>query len=310
MTKRRLRIGSRGSRLALAQTELVCARLRELYPEIAFEVEVIKTLGDVARTASLSAIGGKGVFTKEIEEALLAARIDLAVHSLKDLPTTLPRGLKLGAILEREDPRDALIARAKADGSATAHLRALRSGAVIGTSSLRRLVQVKRMRADLEVREIRGNVDTRLRKLDEESYDAIILAAAGLNRLQLAHRITALFSTDEMLPAVGQGALAIEIRAADLDLERLLAPLDHGPTRCATAAERAFLRALGGGCRLPIAAHARCEGERLLIEGMIASADGAHLVRSSLEGRRDQAEAIGERLAEKIKEASATDLSF
>ncbi|MER3427299.1 MAG: hydroxymethylbilane synthase [Pyrinomonas sp.] len=303
--KEQLKLGSRGSPLALRQAELVRARLRALYPHLAFEVVPIRTTGDVVHSAPLSAIGGRGVFTKEIEEALLRGRIDLAVHSLKDLPTTCPHGLVIAATPEREEARDALVLPANAPAVT---LKTLARNAVIGTSSPRRAAQLRSVRPDLRLRELRGNVDTRLRKLDQGSYDAIILAAAGLRRLGLAQRISALLETSEILPAVGQGALAIEAREDDADLIALLASLDHGPTRRATAAERAFLRALGGGCQLPIAAHAQCDGRRLRIEGLIASLDGTRIVRERLDVEDADPEEVGAQLADLILRAGGSEL--
>ncbi len=281
------------------------ARLCALHPHLAIEIEIIRTTGDVVRTAPLSAIGGRGVFTKEIEEALLDGRIDLAVHSLKDLPTTCQRGLVIAATPEREEARDALVLPTNAP---FVTFETLARGAVVGTSSPRRATQLKNARPDLRVLELRGNVDTRLRKLDQGLYDAIILAAAGLRRLELAHRISALLETSEMLPAVGQGALAIEARAEDADLIALVAPLDHAPTRRATTAERAFLRALGGGCQLPIAAHARCDGKRLCIEGLIASADGERIVRQRLDVEDADPEVVGAQLADLVLQAGGHEL--
>lgn len=281
------------------------ARLCALHPHLAIEIEIIRTTGDVVRTAPLSAIGGRGVFTKEIEEALLDGRIDLAVHSLKDLPTTCQRGLVIAATPEREEARDALVLPTNAP---FVTFETLAQGAVVGTSSPRRAAQLKNARPDLRVRELRGNVDTRLRKLDQGLYDAIILAAAGLRRLGFAQRISALLETSEMLPAVGQGALAIEARAEDADLVTLVAPLDHAPTRHATTAERAFLRALGGGCQLPIAAYARCDGKRLCIEGLIASADGERIVRQRLDVEDADPEVVGAQLADLVLQAGGHEL--
>src|SRR2546423_9836412 len=248
-------IGSRGSKLALWQANWVQAQLTALRPEANVRIEIFKTSGDVMRDVPLAVSGGKGAFTKELEEALLDRRIDIAVHSLKDLPTILPDGLVISAITERADPHDALVLRA--DASQTdATLRSLPEGAIVGTSSLRRQAQLRFLRPDVQIRDVRGNVDTRLRKLDEGQYDALILASAGLRRLGFAARISASVSPDVMLPAVGQGALGIETRAADADTNTLIELLDDAPTRAACTAERALLRALGGGCQVPIAAHA------------------------------------------------------
>lgn len=300
----RLIIGSRGSRLALWQAEQAKARLLDLNPDLQIQIEVIKTTGDV-KPDPLSVIGGKGVFTKELEEALLAKRIDIAVHSLKDLPTILPAQLSISAICEREDPRDALILRA---GAKAESLRELPSGFVVGTSSQRRLAQLKSLRDDLVVKDLRGNVDTRVRKLDEGQYDALILASAGLIRLGLKDRISAAISPSEILPAVGQGAIAIEIRADDEVAAAAASKLNHRETELACRAERAFLRSLGGGCQFPIAAHAVVEGQTLQLEGLVAHPTGSEIIRDRLSGVVDQAERIGATLAAWLIERGADTL--
>ena len=289
-------IGSRGSKLALWQSEWVKARLEALGAGATVRIEVFKTSGDVMRDVPLSSIGGQGAFTKELELALLDRRVDLAVHSLKDLPTVVPEGLSIAATPEREDPRDALVLRAGAD-SANASLRGLRRGAVVGTSSLRRIAQLRHLRPDVRVKDLRGNVDTRLRKLDSGEFDAVILASAGLRRLGFADRISAAIETDEMLPAVSQGALGLETRADDSQTVALVSRLDHAPTRSAVLAERALLRSLGGGCQVPIAAHATLDGGRLRLEGLVASLDGAEVIRDSFEGDASDAASVGEALA-------------
>ena len=305
--KNSLIIGSRGSRLALWQAEWVKAGIVALHTQVRVHIEIIKTSGDVMKDAPLSMIGGKGVFTKEIEDALLDRRIDLAVHSLKDLPTTLPEGLIIAAIAEREDARDALVLRA---GSSLAHpsIKKLPEGSVVGTSSLRRLAQMKHLRDGLGIKDLRGNVDTRLRKLDAGHYDAVILAAAGLRRLGFAHRISAPISTAEMLPAVGQGALAIETRGDDSAVINLLKPLDHAQTHAACVAERALLRALGGGCQLPIAAHAIVSGDILRIEGLVAGLSGDVVIRDAHEGKASEATPVGETLAARLLKRGADSL--
>jgi hydroxymethylbilane synthase len=302
-----LTIGSRGSRLALWQAEWVKARLTTLHANLDVRIEIIKTSGDMIRDVPLPAIGGKGLFTKEIEEALLAGRIDLAVHSLKDLPTTLPAGLQLSAISEREDARDALILRA---GSEThqASLESLPPNSIIGTSSPRRMSQLKYLRGDIQIKDVRGNVDTRLRKLDAGEYDAIILASAGLRRLGFGDRINQAIPTETMLSAVGQGALAIETRAGDAETIRCVEPLDHEPTRLACAAERALLRALGGGCQTPIAAHALIHEDRLKLDGLVASTTGDLIIRDRLEMKASEAEQAGEALAARLLELGADSL--
>ncbi len=300
-------IGSRGSKLALWQSEWVKARLAELRPEVEIRIEVIKTSGDVMLDVPLAVIGGKGVFTKELEEALLAEEIDLAVHSLKDLPTTLPDNLVISAITEREDARDALILR---EGVAAANnsLRDLPHGAVVGTSSLRRQAQLKHLRPDVSIKDLRGNVDTRLRKLDEGGYDAIILASAGLRRLGFERRIDASITHAEMLPAVGQGALGIETRADDRRTAALVSLLEHGPTRAACTAERALLFALGGGCQVPIAAHAVVGGDALRLDALVAALDGGRVIRESLEDESGHAARAGEALAARLRTRGADEL--
>ena len=242
-------IGSRGSKLALWQAQSVRALISRLHPEVTAEIEIVKTTGDV-QTEPLSVIGCKGVFTKELEDSLLAGRIDLAVHSLKDLPTIVPDLLTIAAICQREDARDAIVLR---EEQTLRSVNDLPRGATVGTSSQRRLAQLKYLRRDVLIKDVRGNVDTRLRKLDEGQYDALLLAAAGLRRLGLDSRISALIDTSEMLPAVGQGALAVETRADDHSTIALVSSLNHAATQLACASERAFLRALVGGCQLPIA---------------------------------------------------------
>jgi hydroxymethylbilane synthase len=300
-------IGSRGSKLALWQSEWVKARLEALDPEASVRIEVFKTSGDVMRDVPLASIGGQGVFTKELELALLDRRIDVAVHSLKDLPTVVPEGLSITATPEREDPRDALVLRAGAD-ALNASLQSLSQGAVVGTSSQRRIAQLKHLRPDIQIKDLRGNVDTRLRKLDAGEFDAVILASAGLRRLGFARRISAAIETEEMLPAVSQGALGIETRADDEETGAHVSCLDHEPTRAAVLAERALLRSLGGGCQVPIAAHATLEGKRLRLDGLVASLDGSRVMRDSNEGDAAQAEAVGEALAARLLERGAASL--
>lgn len=301
---RPLVIGSRGSKLALWQAEQTRERLRLLYPQLDVHIEIIKTTGDV-KNDPLSVIGGKGVFTKELEDALLDGRIDLAVHSLKDLPTILPDGLSIAAICEREDARDALVLRAGAENGS---LIDLPEGAVVGTSSQRRLAQLKVLRRDVEVRDLRGNVDTRIRKLDEGQYNAVILASAGLVRLGLQERISARISVSEMLPAVGQGAIAIETCSDNEFAVQQVSRLDHRETRLACLAERAFLRSLGGGCQFPIAAHGVIDGEALHLDGLVAKPDGSEILRDSLSGPSSNAEALGATLAERLMDRGARAL--
>jgi hydroxymethylbilane synthase len=277
-------IGSRGSQLALWQARWIAARLAERGHET--RIEIIKTTGDKITDVPLAKVGTKGLFTKEIEEALLDGRVDLAVHSLKDLPTEVPAGLTIAAIPEREDPRDALVG---------AKLQDLGAGAKIGTSSLRRAAQLRAARPDLLIESVRGNVDTRVRKLDEALYSAIVLAAAGLTRLGWAHRIAEILSPDVMCPAVGQGALAVETRESGAARE-ICAGLDHAATRAAVTAERAVLAALGGGCQVPIGAHAVIESDSLLLKGVVIAPDGGRIVRKTGGGSVCDAGPIGSRL--------------
>ncbi|HVF22086.1 MAG TPA: hydroxymethylbilane synthase [Pyrinomonadaceae bacterium] len=300
----RLIIGSRGSRLALWQAEKTRDDLMRLNPGLEIQIDVIKTTGDVKQDP-LSVIGGKGVFTKELEDALLDRRIDIAVHSLKDLPTIIPEALSISAICEREDPRDALVLRGDHRHNS---LRELPARSVVGTSSQRRLSQLKALRSDVIVKDLRGNVDTRVRKLDEGQYDALILASAGLIRLGLQARISAAIAPDEMLPAVGQGAIAIETRADDEITVTATARLNHLQTELACRAERAFLRGLGGGCQFPIAGHAVVEDGVLKLEGLVAAPDGSKILRDNSSGTPDQAEKIGSALAQQLIARGAGEL--
>lgn len=303
---RSLVIGSRGSKLALWQSENVREQLRFQNPGLEIRIEIIKTTGDV-KPDPLAVIGGKGVFTKELEDALLTNRVDIAVHSLKDLPTILPDGLTLSAICQREDPRDALVL-SRGIHNRNASLRNLPEGAVVGTSSLRRLAQLKSLRADVEIKDLRGNVDTRLRKLDEGQYNALILASAGLNRLGLSDRISAAIPIADMLPAVGQGAVGIETRNDDQFTKDIVAKLDHYETRLACLAERSLLRELGGGCQFPIAAHALVEGNALKLEALVAQPDGSRILRDRLSGPSNAPEALGKELARKLIDQGANSL--
>jgi hydroxymethylbilane synthase len=296
-----LRIGTRGSPLALAQAHETRARLMAAHglPEAAFEIQVYKTTGDAIQDRPLSEAGGKGLFTKEIEEALCAREIDFAVHSMKDMQTVLPGGLAIGAVLPREDVRDAFISVRHAS------LAALPKGAVVGTSSLRRQAQVLRIRPDLKVVGLRGNVQTRLRKLSEGVADATLLACAGLNRLGLADRITSVLETRDMLPAVAQGAIAIEIREDDGEAANMLEPLDHRPTALCVAAERAFLARLEGSCRTPIAGLAALRGDTLSLRGMVFSNDGAQCFEILREASSADAAALGQTAADVLLERGA-----
>ena len=295
---RGLVIGSRGSKLALTQAEWVKTNLGLLVPDLAVQIDIIKTTGDV-KTEPLSVIGGKGVFTKELEDALLDRRIDIAVHSLKDLPTIIPEGLTIAAICERADPRDALVLRS-GDDPDDATLATLPERAVVGTSSQRRLAQLKHLRRDVIVKDVRGNVDTRLRKLDEGEYHALILASAGLQRMGQEKRISALIAIEQMLPAVGQGAIGVETRADDKSTIGIVSALNHEPTALACTAERSFLRALGGGCQLPIAGHAVLQSQQLTLEGLVGDIAGEEIVRDRVAGPSSEADEMGKRLATRL----------
>ena len=296
MQAHQIRIGTRGSALALAQAHEVRARLVAAHgwAEEAVEIKVYKTTGDVIVDRPLSEVGGKGLFTKEIEEALIAREVDVAVHSMKDMQTVLPDGLGIAAVLPREDVRDAFISLKFAT------LEALPSGAVVGTSSLRRQAQVRRARPDLKVIDFRGNVQTRLRKLEEGIADATFLACAGLNRLGLSDRITSPVPTEVMLPAVAQGAIALEIRVEDSATARLIAPLNDQTTALRVTAERAFLTRLEGSCRTAIAGHAEIEGETMRFSGMTFSPDGAKCFDTVRSGLLREAAALGETAADDL----------
>ena len=295
-------VGSRGSRLALRQTELVLAELGRRFPDRQFRVQEIRTTGDRRPDASLAAIGGQGVFVKELEAALRSRRVDLAVHSLKDVPAEVGEGLVLAAVAERGDVRDAVVSRGNW------WLAELPSGSRVGTGSLRRAVQVRALRSDLEVVDLRGNVDTRLRKVEEGQVDAAVLAAAGLARLGYLERAVEILDTHVMLPAIGQGALTLEARADDAEVLEMASALDHRESRLATSAERAFLARLGGGCRLPIAALGIVEGDLLRLRGLIADPEGRRILRGDTAGPTSDAEAVGVALAEELLAQGAAEL--
>ncbi len=292
-----LTIGSRGSQLALWQARWIQARLEQLGE--AARIRTIRTTGDKITDVPLAKVGAKGLFTKEIEEALLEGSIDLAVHSMKDLPTELPPGLVVTAVPQREDARDALVGCTFAE---------LPRGARVGTSSLRRAAQLRALRPDLEVEPLRGNLDTRLRKLSEGRYAAIVLASAGLKRMGWEERIAEILPVDYMCPAVGQGALAIETRADGGLAEQICGRLDHPATRTAVAAERAVLASLGGGCQVPIGAYASVEGGRLTIAAVVCSPDGSRLIRRNAEGPAEAAAELGQALAQALIDAGADEI--
>ena len=295
-------VGTRGSRLAVRQAEWVQARLREVAPGVTVVLQRIKTSGDMIVDVPLAAIGGKGLFVKEIEEALLRGEIDLAVHSMKDVPTILPDGLDILCIPAREDPRDVLISR---DAVSLDHLP---RGSRVGTSSLRRQAQLLHHRPDLTIQMLRGNLDTRLRKLRNGEYDAIVLAAAGLRRMGWVNEVTEYLPPEVSLPAIGQGALGLEGRRDDAFVRDLVAPLEHPPTRTAVTAERALLERLEGGCQVPIAAHATIKGDTLILDGLIASVDGQRFIRDMVQGPVSDARALGVQLAEKLLAAGGAPI--
>ncbi|MGE4542759.1 MAG: hydroxymethylbilane synthase [Pedobacter sp.] len=294
MTAHTLRIGTRASRLALWQAEWVQQQLQQLHPGLTVSLVPITTKGDKILDVPLAKVGGKGLFVKELEEALYDGSVDLAVHSMKDVPSVLPPGLILPCIPPREDPRDALVTP---DGRGFAQLP---QGARIGTSALRRQAQLLAQRPDLTIVSLRGNVETRLRKMDEEQLDGIVLAAAGLKRLELADRISEYLPTDLSLPAIGQGALGLECRQGDDRTLALIAPLHHADTAVAVTAERAFLRRLNGGCQVPLAAHATVVGDRVNMVGLVAEVDGSRLLKDTLVAPVPEAEAAGRQLAESL----------
>ena len=295
-------IGTRGSSLSLCQAQIVQTKLEERFSECAFTLQTIKAQADKNPELPLTAMSGEGVFVKELEAALLEGRVDLAVHSMKDLLLDIPSTLRIAAVLEREEPRDALVSRAGAS------FDALSSGSRIGTSSVRRRSQLLQRRRDLQMLEIRGNVDTRLRKLDEGHYEAIVLAACGLIRLGLEERITEYLEFSLMLPEPGQGALAVEARADDGATLEMVGALDDPVSRACVDAERAFLRALGGGCRVPIAAYAEHRDGTLELEGAVIAPDGSSQLRGRVLGPMTEPVALGERLAEQLVSRGAKQL--
>ena len=299
---RRLVIATRESALAMWQARHVQTRLQEVHPGLAVDILGMTTEGDRRLETSLAKIGGKGLFVKDLENALARGAADIAVHSMKDVPMDLMRGHVIAAIVERADPRDAFVSNRYAD------MAALPAGARVGTSSLRRESQLRARRSDLRVEPLRGNVPTRLRKLDEGLYDAIMLAAAGLERLGLAGRITALLPTDVSLPAAGQGAIGIECRADRPDLLELLAPLDHAATALSVRAERVLARALAGSCNVPLAAFAEVSGDSMRLRGYVGSPDGSRIARGAVEGLVLEAEALGTALAAQLREAGADEI--
>lgn len=293
-----IRIGSRESALAMAQSKWVIAQIQYQYPELDFELVGIKTKGDIILDARLEALGGKGLFIKELEQALIDQSIDMAVHSMKDIPVEIPDSLAISAVSQREDPRDVLITLNRT------RFEDLPKGSVIGTSSLRREVQILEKRPDLHVKTLRGNVLTRINQLVNEEYQGLVLAVAGLKRLGLEERCEYYFSVEEMIPAVGQGVLAIETRKDDPLAEYLQTSVHSAETALIIAAERAYMIKLNGGCTTPIAAHAVIDGERMKISGLLASREGTRIYRAALEGNKQEAAGLGEALAEQILDLS------
>lgn len=299
VTKNKIIIGTRGSKLALWQANWIKDKLERLYPDLVIAIEKIKTTGDKITDVPLSRIGGKGLFVKEIEEALFKSRIDIAVHSMKDVPAELPEGLHIAAICERENPRDAIISNNNKS------LKELPDGAVLGTSSLRRTVQLKAIRTDFNIKPLRGNVDTRINKLKNGDFDAIILAMAGIKRMGLENLITEVISEDTMIPAIGQGAIGIETRVDDEFINEIIKPLNHEDTAICVLAERAFLSIMGGGCQVPLACHAKILKQNnkttINIEGILGDPDGKwSIIRGSRNGSLSQANILAEDLAREL----------
>jgi hydroxymethylbilane synthase len=293
-SRNQLRIATRGSPLALWQAEHVAARLQALHPGLEVSLLTMKTRGDKLLDAPLAKVGGKGLFVKELEVGLLDGRADLAVHSLKDVPVEFPPGLELALVMEREDPRDAFVSNTYDS------LAAMPAGTLVGTSSLRRQTQVRERYPELRVDWLRGNVNTRLAKLDEGQYDAIILAASGLQRLGFDDRIRAPIAPEECLPAIGQGVLGIEIRSDDAQLRELIAPLAHAETALRVSAERALNQTLNGGCQVPIAGYAVLEGDQLFLRGLVGEPDGSKILRAEVRGGSAQAHELGVELAQQL----------
>jgi hydroxymethylbilane synthase len=297
-----LKIGTRGSKLALTQTNFVAEIIKKIMPKADIEICIIKTSGDIMEDISLLKMGGKGVFVKEIEDALLSNAIDLAVHSMKDVPTEIPAGLEFAAILQREDVRDILASKDNRK------IEQMPRGSRIGTGSLRRASQLLAVLPDIAIIPLRGNLDTRLKKIETEKLAGVIVAAAGMKRMGFAYRITQFIPVEIMLPAVGQGALGLEVRANDDEFKNILAKINHTSTYTEVTAERSFLRHLGGGCRLPIAALGKLEGNKLSLEGLVADPQGSSIIRDKVQGAVFEAEELGKRLAEIILERGGKKL--
>jgi hydroxymethylbilane synthase len=299
MSIEQLRIATRKSPLALWQAEHVRTRLQQLYPGLQVELVSMSTQGDRVLDSPLAKIGGKGLFVKELEQGMLAGQADIAVHSMKDVPAELPQGLEIGAILEREDPRDAFVS------NRFAALTELPHGARVGTSSLRRQCQLRAVRPDLEILDLRGNVNTRLAKLDARDYDAIVLASAGLKRLGMEQRITRPLEPEDMLPAIAQGVIGIECRSDDAAVKALIDPLNHAETGLRTAAERAMNATLAGGCQAPVAGFSTITGDSIELRGLVGWPNGSAIVRGEISGPARAAAALGEQLAQELLQRGA-----
>jgi hydroxymethylbilane synthase len=319
MKRNKISIGTRGSKLALWQAEWVKSELVRLYPNFKIELKKIKTTGDKIIDVPLAKVGGKGLFVKEIEEALLKHEIDIAVHSMKDVPTEFPKGLHIAVICKREDPRDAFISKIRNSKFEIRNFKALPHGAKVGTSSLRRSCQLLHIRPDLKIEHLRGNLDTRMRKLAEGQFEAIILAAAGVKRLGLHNKITEILPLEISLPAVGQGTIGIECRIDDQFIRRVIDPLNHPETSICVKAERAFLRRLEGGCQVPIAAHARIErkeynskfeirNSKLVMDGLVGSISGDRIIKGHIKGNPEHAKSLGVILADDILSRGAKEI--
>lgn len=292
--KTTLRIGTRGSALALTQARWVADKLKHQWPDVTVELNIIKTKGDILQAVPLAKIGGKGLFVKEIEDALLRHEIDIAIHSMKDVPADLPEGLEIGVMTDREDPRDVLISKGDIK------IEDMPPEALIGTGSLRRGFQLRNLFPAIRIIPLRGNLDTRIRKIHTENLDGIVVAAAGMKRMGWINRISQFIPMDMMLPAIGQGVLGIEMREDDMGTRQAVSFINHSETWVEITAERAFLRRVGGGCQLPIAAYGKKQGEYLKLKGLLGSIDGRIMIRDEVEGRCKDAEALGVLLAEKI----------
>lgn len=302
MTTKTIRIATRHSPLAMWQANFVKAELLKFHPDLIVELLPMKTKGDIILDTPLAKVGGKGLFVKELEVAMLEGRADIAVHSMKDVPVEFPEGLGLTIICEREDPRDAFVS------NNFTSVDQLPQGAVVGTCSLRRQCQLSELRPDLVIKELRGNVNTRLNKLDEGQYDAIILAAAGLMRLEMPHRIASFIEPEVSLPAVGQGAVGIECRLDDAQTIALLKPLEHQKTRQRVTAERAMNLALQGGCQVPIGSYSIFKGDKLFLRGLVGSVDGTKIIRKEITGNPEEAEQMGLSLAKQLLDSGAEQI--